>query len=257
MVDTLIVSCFTSRMSTSQIMAIISLLSASLAPLLSLFVSLRRSHDVPTMLNSCLPTQIVNLENVEGLRARFNDWLEQQGKKEKGAGLTDASYDYEARFEVFRANAAAVNAHNLAYHSGLTTYAMGLDGPFADITSEEFASQRLMTPQNCSATHKSSGPLPTPAANAMPSAVDWRTKGVVTPVKNQVCVHACDSLSRELSLAPSCYVCICLSVLVPRGPVCTWHSLLARRLRRRASCLHIVLVSCSLSALISLLRVGC
>ena len=50
--------------------------------------------------------------------------------------------------------------HNAAYVAGFTTYAMSTAGPFADLTDEEFEELYLMKRQNCSATHVSSGPVP-------------------------------------------------------------------------------------------------
>jgi len=68
------------------------------------------------------------------------------------------------------------NAQNLSYTLAVNEY--------SDLSWDEFKAQFLMAPQHCSATgpgtHKMSGvpPMDDPA-------LDWRTKGVVTPVKNQ------------------------------------------------------------------------
>jgi len=64
---------------------------------------------------------------------------------------------------------------NLSYTLGVNEY--------SDLTWQEFSSQYLMAPQHCSAT-EGNYRVQGVAANADP-AIDWRSKGVVTPVKNQ------------------------------------------------------------------------
>lgn len=56
---------------------------------------------------------------------------------------------------------------------------------FADMTFDEFSRLRLMDPQDCSATHAPAG-VRHNANTEPPSSVDWRSKGAVTHVKNQV-----------------------------------------------------------------------
>ena len=94
------------------------------------------------------------------LRLRFDRWLAAHGKsyneRERRAN------EYSRRLSVFASNADIVRRHNEAHQAGLTSYMMSMDGPFADVTDEEFSGGLggLMTPQNCSATHVSSGPVP-------------------------------------------------------------------------------------------------
>jgi len=80
------------------------------------------------------------------------------------------------RHAIFQENLRVIeetNAQNLSYWLGVNEY--------TDLTWEEFKSQYLMAPQHCSATVGSYQPR-----GVSPNAgVDWRTKGVVTPVKNQ------------------------------------------------------------------------
>ena len=55
---------------------------------------------------------------------------------------------------------------------------------YADLTFDEFSQLMLMDPQHCSATQEG---VAKHSANAdLPSSVDWRSKGAITPVKNQV-----------------------------------------------------------------------
>lgn len=117
----------------------------------------------------------------------FEDWLV----------LHDKSYqstqELAKRREIFLANAQVVQQHNQAYEAGVTAYAMTLASPFADLTDDEFAVSYLMESQNCSATHQSSGKVSSlidekyhgQSVQDLPSSIDWRTRGVITPIKNQ------------------------------------------------------------------------
>jgi cathepsin H len=113
------------------------------------------------------------------------------------------------REEIFLANAATVQRHNQAYAQGATLFAMTLENPFADWTAAEFAAAYLMDSQNCSATHTSSGPLDErlrgtfddlTASAVLPTSVDWRTRGIVTPVKNQANCGSCWTFSTSGTL---------------------------------------------------------
>ena len=61
---------------------------------------------------------------------------------------------------------------------------------FADMTFEEFSRLRLMDPQHCSATTKETGKK-SERRTDVPTSIDWRDKGAVTHVKNQVSSVSC------------------------------------------------------------------
>ena len=92
------------------------------------------------------------------------------------------------RMGVFYANVAeieATNAKNLGFYSEVNA--------FADMTWDEFQHAYLMTPQNeCSAT--TGGPRRASSV-PLPKSVDWRSKGIVSAVKNQGHCGSCWTFS--------------------------------------------------------------
>ena len=130
----------------------------------------------------------------------FELWVEQHGKVYK------VREEWELRLETFVMNAQTVAFHNDAYAKGWTTYAQTImNSPFSDMTAEEFSATHLMESQNCSATHVPTSAT-TPLINyfdlpkELPPFVDWRTKGILTPVKNQKHCGSCWTFSTSGTL---------------------------------------------------------
>ena len=81
----------------------------------------------------------------------FDAWMIRHDKAYSNAG------EYLNRRAIYLKNRQLVDTHNYAYQQGWTLYNMTVEGPFADLSHEEFETAYLMEGQNCSATHTSSG----------------------------------------------------------------------------------------------------
>lgn len=150
----------------------------------------------------------------------FDEWLAIHGKS------YETPDELERRRTIFQANAGIVQKHNAAFDKGYTQFVMTLTSPFADMTGDEFASQYLMDGQNCSATHKSSGTLRDPNVE-LATFVDWRTRGIITPIKNQKHCGSCWTFSTTGTLEAH----TCLHGTQPEGVDCTqWTGLAEQQL---------------------------
>jgi len=99
-------------------------------------------------------------------------------------GKTYTVEEEVSRFDIFMANLAFIereNAKGLAYNLGI--------GPFADMTEAEFVAQKTGKPKGpraFDASHLGERyPSLSDRINLMSGALDWTTRGVVTPVKDQ------------------------------------------------------------------------
>ncbi|XP_028752648.1 senescence-specific cysteine protease SAG39-like [Neltuma alba] len=109
------------------------------------------------------------------MRERHEEWMVQYGRVYKD------TQDKEKRFSIFKQNVEYIEDFN---NAKTKPYKLGVN-QFADLTNEEFTACR-----NRFKGHMCSSISRTPSfkyANVtdVPSSVDWRNQGAVTPVKNQ------------------------------------------------------------------------
>ena len=104
---------------------------------------------------------------------RHEQWMARYGRTYKD------DTEKETRFQIFNKNVEFIESFNKA---GKNPYKLGLN-EFADQTNEEFRASRN--------GYKRSSNVPRSTlfnyenVTAVPSSLDWRKKGAVTPVKDQ------------------------------------------------------------------------
>lgn len=123
----------------------------------------------------------------------FEQWLARYNKD-----YVDDTLEKAKRLGVFQNNVAVIAQHN---SNPASTFAMAIN-EFADLTFEEFASTRLGLNISLGGAlrdrvSKNEEHAATPFRYGdldemdLPSEIDWREKGVVTPVKNQGMCGSC------------------------------------------------------------------
>lgn len=107
------------------------------------------------------------------MRTKHEQWMAEHGRVYKDAA------EKEQRFQIFKDNYEYIESVNRA---GDRKYKLGLN-QFADMTNEEFKASRLgFKPM---LTGSTTGSFQYANLTDAPDSMDWRTRGAVTPVKNQ------------------------------------------------------------------------
>jgi len=107
---------------------------------------------------------------------------------------TYVGLEHEARRLIFAETMALVASHNTDGHS----WTMGLN-QFSDMTHDEFASMMTLQPSDIGTEHSSADSRHVLMGDA-PTEIDWRTTGIVGPVKNQEQCGSCWAFSTVVSI---------------------------------------------------------
>ncbi|XP_027347036.1 zingipain-2-like [Abrus precatorius] len=105
-------------------------------------------------------------------------WMVRFGK------IYEDSQEGEKRFKIFKDNVNYIEAFNDAANK---PYKLGIN-QFSDLTNEEFIASRNGFKGNMLSSTKRTTSFKYENVSAVPSSIDWRQKGAVTPIKDQ---HRC------------------------------------------------------------------
>ena len=108
------------------------------------------------------------------LLEKYEKWMDKYGKVYKDI------QEKEKRFNIFKLNVEYIEGFNSA---GTKPYKLGIN-QFADLTNEEFSSRNRFKGHMCSSITRTSS-FKYENVTDVPSSVDWRQQGAVTPIKNQ------------------------------------------------------------------------
>jgi KDEL-tailed cysteine endopeptidase len=123
------------------------------------------------------------LSDDAAMAERHERWMAVYGRVYKDAA------EKARRFEVFKDNLAFVESFNADKKN---KFWLGVN-QFADLTTEEFKANKGFKPISAEEVPTTGFKYENLSVSALPTAVDWRTKGAVTPIKNQgqcgMCIH--------------------------------------------------------------------
>jgi len=137
---------------------------------------------------------VVDLRSYPGY-AEWQEWKLKFGK-------LYADYEEEKlRFVAFKDNAKTVKRHNQKAARGEVSWTMGLN-QYSDMNQTEFSERMHGFKRNYgdSLAKPHASTFLVPENVRLPDAVDWRTKGYVTPVKDQGQCGSCWAFSATGSL---------------------------------------------------------
>ncbi|KAJ3700060.1 hypothetical protein LUZ61_003765 [Rhynchospora tenuis] len=113
----------------------------------------------------------------------FEKWIKDHSR------VYPSAFEKQKRFEVFKSNFEYIESTK---NTPGRTYTLGLN-KFADLTNEEFVQQyATYRPQS---RPKQSTPFKYANLTTVPTSIDWRTLGAVTPIKDQGNCGSCWAFS--------------------------------------------------------------
>jgi KDEL-tailed cysteine endopeptidase len=126
---------------------------------------------------ACLCSSVLAARELSdaAMAERHERWMVEYGRVYKDAA------EKARRFEVFKDNVAFVESFNANKNN---KFWLGVN-QFADLTTEEFKANKGFKPISAEKVPITGFKYENLSVSALPTAVDWRTKGAVTPIKNQ------------------------------------------------------------------------
>ena len=109
------------------------------------------------------------------MNERHEIWMSEYGRVYKD------NADKEKRFNIFKANVEFIESFNKA---GTRPYKLGIN-EFADLTNEEFKTSRNGYKRSTNLRSSETSSFRYENVTAVPSSMDWRKNGAVTPIKDQ------------------------------------------------------------------------
>jgi len=129
----------------------------------------------------------------EAVEYLFNNWAASHG-------ITYTDAEAPARLAAFRKNAEFVARHNAEFQAGKQTYDVELNR-YAALTQQEYKAFYLGFRPSTNGVRNA-----VTINGTVPDSIDWRTKGAVTPVKNQGQCGSCWAFSATGALEGANFV---------------------------------------------------